>query len=150
MKKDIKTQNYSSLVTDLASLIEQGRKTAVRYVNTALVATYWLVGRKIVEYEQKEKERAEYGETFYLLFPIRQTVSAESSKLENKQTLSAELSTILQTPSEESTLPLKSHTVSGKFQKGYTLSIELEPIFQTVSGISETLSRKLKDRDFWK
>jgi len=40
---DRKTQNYySTLITDLASLIEQGRKTAVRYVNTALVATYWL------------------------------------------------------------------------------------------------------------
>jgi predicted nuclease of restriction endonuclease-like (RecB) superfamily len=31
-------------------------------VNTALVTTYWLVGRRIVEYEQKGKERAEYGE----------------------------------------------------------------------------------------
>src|SRR3989338_9535362 len=117
MKKGIKTQNYSTLITDLASLVERGRKTAVRYVNTALVATYWLMGRRIVEYEQQGKEGAEYGETFYLLFPIRQTVSAE-------------LSTILQTPSEESTLPLKSRTVSGKFQKGYTLSIKLDPIFQ--------------------
>jgi len=62
MKKIIKTQNYSILITDLASLIEQGRKAAVRYVNTALVATYWLMGRRIVEYEQKGKERAEYGE----------------------------------------------------------------------------------------
>ena len=50
------------LVTDLASLIDQGRRTAVRYVNTVLVATYWLVGRRVVEYEQKGKERAEYGE----------------------------------------------------------------------------------------
>ncbi len=62
MKKIIKTQNYSDLITDLTSLIEQGRKTAVRYVNTALVATYWLMGRRIVEFEQKGKERAEYGE----------------------------------------------------------------------------------------
>ncbi len=97
MKKNIEIENYSSLITDLASLIEQGRKTAVRYVNTALVATYWFMGRRIVEYGQKGKERAEYGEelleriskdlssrfgkgfslrnlrnmrTFYLLFPI--------------------------------------------------------------------------------
>jgi len=53
--------NYSKLITDIASLIEQGRKTTVRYVNTVLVATYWLIGRRIVEYEQKGKERAEYG-----------------------------------------------------------------------------------------
>lgn len=62
MKKPIKHQNYSSLITDLASLIEQGRKAAVRYVNTALVATYWLMGRRIVEYEQEGKDRAKYGE----------------------------------------------------------------------------------------
>ena len=34
----------------------------MRHVNTALVTTYWLIGRRIVEYEQKGKERAEYGE----------------------------------------------------------------------------------------
>jgi len=62
MKKVSTVQNYSSLITDLSSLIEQGRKAAVRYINTALVATYWLIGRRIVEYEQKGKERAEYGE----------------------------------------------------------------------------------------
>jgi len=62
MKKVTKTQNYSSLITDLASLIEEGRRAAVRYVNTALVATHWLIGRKIVEYEQRGKIRAAYGE----------------------------------------------------------------------------------------
>lgn len=62
MKKLPMSKNYSTLITDLASLIEQGRKAAVRYVNTALLATYWLVGRRVVEYEQKGKERAEYGE----------------------------------------------------------------------------------------
>lgn len=34
----------------------------MRYVNTVLVATYWLIGRRIVEYEQKGKDRAQYGE----------------------------------------------------------------------------------------
>jgi len=62
MKQIAKTQNYSNLIAELAALIEQGRKTVVRYINTALVATYWLIGRRIVEYEQKGKERAEYGE----------------------------------------------------------------------------------------
>ncbi len=66
MQKIARTKNYSELITDLASLIEQGRKTAVRYVNTALVATYWLIGRRIVEYEQKGKERAEYGEALLM------------------------------------------------------------------------------------
>lgn len=62
MKRNTKIQNYPTLITDLASLIEQGRRVAVRYVNTTLVSTYWLIGRRIVEFEQKGKERAEYGE----------------------------------------------------------------------------------------
>lgn len=62
MKNISTSQAYSNLITDLSSLIEQGRRVAVRYVNTALVATYWLMGRQIVEFEQKGKQRAEYGE----------------------------------------------------------------------------------------
>ena len=62
MKNISISQAYSNLITDLSSLIEQGRRVAVRYVNTALVATYWLMGRQIVEFEQKGKQRAEYGE----------------------------------------------------------------------------------------
>jgi len=63
MKKTVAPHDYSQLIGDLSSLIEQGRRFAVRYVNTALVVTYWLMGRRIVEYEQKGKKRAEYGET---------------------------------------------------------------------------------------
>jgi predicted nuclease of restriction endonuclease-like (RecB) superfamily len=62
MKDITEIQDYSRLVTEISSLIEQGRKTVVSYVNTALVATYWLIGREIVEYEQKGEERAKYGE----------------------------------------------------------------------------------------
>ena len=62
MPKPVKTKNYSNLIADLSSFIEQGRHQAVRYVNTALVATYWLIGRRIVEYEQKGKKKAVYGE----------------------------------------------------------------------------------------
>ncbi len=62
MKEISEIKDYSGLIIDISSLIEQGRKSAVSYVNTALVATYWLIGRRIVEYEQKGAERAEYGE----------------------------------------------------------------------------------------
>ena len=63
MEKIPKPQSYSNLINDLALLIEQGRKAAVRYVNTALVTTYWLMGQRIVKFEQKGKVRAEYGES---------------------------------------------------------------------------------------
>ncbi len=150
MKQPTKKHTYSTLITDLSSLIEQGRRTAVRYVNTALVTTYWLIGRRIVEHEQKGKERAEYGETllkrlsfdlterfgkgfgyinlnlmwqFYLTYPpqkILQTVSEESTDKKG-QTLSAELSSIVQTLSKESHIYLISQTLSGQFEISHTL-----------------------------
>ena len=35
--------------------------SAVRSVNAAMTAAYWLIGRRIVEFEQSGEERAEYG-----------------------------------------------------------------------------------------
>lgn len=53
--------DYGELVAGISSLLEQARRTSVRAVNSILTATYWDVGRKIVEFEQGGKERAEYG-----------------------------------------------------------------------------------------
>ena len=52
---------YSTLITGIGSLLEQGRKQAYQAVNTILVKTYWEIGKMIVEYEQEGKEKAEYG-----------------------------------------------------------------------------------------
>jgi predicted nuclease of restriction endonuclease-like (RecB) superfamily len=63
MKKISESKDYSNFITDLSNLIEQSRKDVVRYINTTLVITYWMIGRRIVEYEQKGKNRAKYGES---------------------------------------------------------------------------------------
>jgi len=59
-KNNITTQPADSLLRDLKSLIERGRKQAVAAVNSALTATYWRVGQRINE-EILQGERAEYG-----------------------------------------------------------------------------------------
>ena len=123
MKKLTKTQNYSKLITNLTFLIEQGRKTAVRYVNTALVATYWLMGRRIVEYEQKGKERAKYGEA--LLKKISTDLTPRFGKGFTERNLDYMRQFYI-------IYPEISHTPCAK----------LIPILQGVSGISETLIRK--------
>lgn len=120
MTKTIENGHYSTLIADLDVLIEQGRKAAVRSINMALVSTYWLIGRRIVEFEQKGKERAEYGEAtlrriaedltrkfgkgfgfsqmkmirqFYLAYPGKsRTLSGQSVQSEKGQTLSGQLS----------------------------------------------------------
>ncbi|TAL22983.1 MAG: DUF1016 family protein, partial [Nitrospirae bacterium] len=109
-KTTIKKRSYSSLITDLASLIEQGRKTVVRYVNTALVTTYWFIGRRIVEYEQGGKERAEYGDV--LLERLAKDLSKKFRKGFGRENLRLMRQFYLTYQS-----PKISQTVSGKLDK---------------------------------
>jgi len=107
---------YDDLLTGVVRLIEQARLASVRSVNTVMTSTYWMVGQRIVEHEQSGSERAAYGEAllkrlakdltaqlgrgfsernieqmrlFYLGWPNRKTVSAESAPPSISQTLSA-------------------------------------------------------------
>ena len=50
-----------TLVEDVKAIIEQGKRQAYVSVNTAMIETYWNVGRRIVEEEQHGQKRAEYG-----------------------------------------------------------------------------------------
>ena len=50
-----------NFVNDVRSIIEQGRQQAYAAVGQAAIATYWNLGRRIVEEEQEGKTRAEYG-----------------------------------------------------------------------------------------
>ncbi|RMF64883.1 MAG: DUF1016 domain-containing protein [Calditrichaeota bacterium] len=52
---------YRDLLSGIAGLLDAARRQAARSVNTILTATYWLIGRRIVEFEQKGQKRAEYG-----------------------------------------------------------------------------------------
>jgi len=50
-----------TLFGKIAGLIEESRRRVATTVNTAMVYTYYEVGRYIVEDEQKGNSRAEYG-----------------------------------------------------------------------------------------
>ena len=52
---------YSEFVVQVVALLEQARRNSARSVNAIMTATYWEIGRRIVEHEQKGKKRAEYG-----------------------------------------------------------------------------------------
>lgn len=51
----------TALLNDIRTIIEQGRKMAYAAAGQAAIATYWNVGRRIVEEEQSGQARAEYG-----------------------------------------------------------------------------------------
>jgi predicted nuclease of restriction endonuclease-like (RecB) superfamily len=116
MAKDIiKTSSESSqelsvgFVNDIRAIIELGRKQAYDAVGQTAIATFWNVGRRIVEEEQQGKKRAAYGtnliknlsetlipvygrifnkrnldyyKKFYLLFPELEIVNARVHNLE--------------------------------------------------------------------
>jgi predicted nuclease of restriction endonuclease-like (RecB) superfamily len=60
--KRIDHQDYSGLLTGVTKLLEEARHASARSVNEILIVTYWEIGRRIVEYEQKGSEKPGYGE----------------------------------------------------------------------------------------
>jgi predicted nuclease of restriction endonuclease-like (RecB) superfamily len=69
-KKSIKAETtkpagpvgYAGLHEDIVDLLEAARRATVRAINTVMTATYWEIGRRIVEAQQKGERRAGYGE----------------------------------------------------------------------------------------
>ena len=99
---------YGTVCDSIVELLNAARQTAARNVNALMTASYWEIGRRIVEAEQKGKRRAGYGEQlierlsldltqrfgrgfsarnleqmrqFFLMWQIPQTLSAESAQL---------------------------------------------------------------------
>ena len=53
---------YDEILADVAALLEEARYAAARSVNAVMTATYWAIGRRVVEHEQGGEDRAGYGE----------------------------------------------------------------------------------------
>lgn len=53
--------NYAAVHGDIVALLEAARRAAARSVNALMTASYWEIGRRIVEFEQGGEARAEYG-----------------------------------------------------------------------------------------
>ncbi len=97
---------YAGIHGGIVEVLDAARRATARSVNALMTASYWEIGRRIVEAEQQGKRRAGYGEqlierlsadltaqfgrgfsrpnlqqmrSFFLTWPIRQTVSSESS-----------------------------------------------------------------------
>ena len=109
--------SYRAVCGDVSKIIDAARESAARSVNAAMTAAYWLIGRRIVEFEQSGEDRAEYGAAlierlaedltvqfgrgfsrqnvqnmrlFYLSFPpgkICQIVSGKSARLPAREIL---------------------------------------------------------------
>ena len=123
----------------IEQLIEEARKRTVAAVNTAMVYTYYEIGRMIVEDEQQGEQRAEYGTTMlkkvaerltlkfgkgFSLTNLKQMRSFyliySAQPLEKGQTLSDQFNTMAGESENSSTLLRNSQTPFGKLH--FTLS----------------------------
>ena len=104
MSKELLPDTYATLLSQIGDTLTTGRRQAYHAVNTAIVKTYWEIGKYIVEFEQGGQKNAVYGREllktlakdltkyhgkgfsqsniyymrqFYLLFQIFQTVSGK-------------------------------------------------------------------------
>ena len=55
-------KDYGNIHTGIVELLEAARSAAARSVNALMTASYWEIGRRIVEFEQGGEGRAEYGQ----------------------------------------------------------------------------------------
>ncbi|HEX4708429.1 MAG TPA: DUF1016 N-terminal domain-containing protein [Candidatus Udaeobacter sp.] len=60
----VRSRDYDTMLDRVMRLIDEARRASARSVNALMTATYWLIGRHIVEFELSGKKRAEYGEEF--------------------------------------------------------------------------------------
>jgi len=67
-KNQLVTGSYAGLLQGVVHLLEQARTASARSVNAIMTSTYWEIGRRIVEYEQKGERRAAYGQALLARF----------------------------------------------------------------------------------
>lgn len=145
----VSIQGYDALLSGMVSLIEEARRVSARTVNAIMTATYWEIGRRIVENEQGGKRRAGYGKAllkqlstdltsrfgrgfaksnlyqmrgFYLTYQnILQTVSGESDSRKFQTPSGKSQPRQLQTPSAE----LSIQAVSDQFPLPWSAYVRL-------------------------
>ena len=122
-KEPIALAAYDQMLSGMVELLESARRAAARTVNAVMTATYWEVGRRIVEVEQQGKGTASSGEE--LIISLARDLTARfgrgfgKSRLYQMRAFYQAYPQILQTACGESARPANS------------------PIFQTSCGESE-------------
>lgn len=53
--------SYAGIHGGIVALLDGARQAAARSINALMTASYWEIGRRIVEAEQKGRRRACYG-----------------------------------------------------------------------------------------
>lgn len=144
--------NYSAWSGGIATLLAEARRQSARAVNAILTATYWEIGRRIVEFVQQGETRAEYGDE--VLGKLSRDLTKKFGRGFSRQTLQQMRQFYIFNPPEKicQTLSGKSWAtaIGGQIFQTVSEKLSLSKKCQTPSGkssaeqISQTLSAKLE------
>ena len=73
-----KISTVEAIYQRIRQIIESARRRIARTINFEMVQAYWLVGREIIEGEQKGQRRAAYG--IHLLHELAEKLNREFGK----------------------------------------------------------------------
>ena len=107
--------NYDAIRAEIVDLLNAARAASARSVNAVMTATYWEIGRRIVEQEQGGAARANYGDE--LIKQLARDLSAQFGRGFGVVNLSQMKRFFLTWPNKEI-----FQTVSEKSQKPHSIS----------------------------
>ena len=144
VSKSTPLANYDAVLSSVIELLDAARRSSARAVNSIMTATYWEVGRRIVEFEQRGEKRAEYGDE--LLARLAQDLSTRFGRGFSRQNLQRFRSFYLSQPADKIRSTLSSKLQDEKQATDLLKSRDLQirstssSTFQTPPGRSSLLA----------
>ena len=136
------SNNY---INEIKKILKNARQKAYTAVNSAMVEAYWEIGRRIVEEEQKGKERAEYGKE--ILQNLSKELTEEFGKGYSYRTLREIRQFYLMFSDFEKWRTVSAKLTWSHFQKVLRVSNEKARIFYLTEAAENMWSVRTLDRN---
>ena len=136
------SNNY---INEIKKILKNARQKAYTAVNSAMVEAYWEIGRRIVEEEQRGKERAEYGKE--IVKNLSKELTEEFGKGFSRRTLWEMRKLYVYFSDYEKVRTLFAQLTWSHFQKVLRVSDEKARIFYLMEAAENMWSVRTLDRN---
>ena len=136
------SNNY---INEIKKILKNARQKAYTAVNSAMVEAYWEIGRRIVEEEQRGKERAEYGKE--IVKNLSKDLTEEFGKGFSRRTLWEMRKLYVYFSDYEKVRTLFAQLTWSHFQKVLRVSDEKARIFYLTEAAENMWSVRTLDRN---
>lgn len=136
------SNNY---INEIKKILKNARQKAYTAVNSAMVEAYWEIGRRIVEEEQRGKERAEYGKE--IVKNLSKELTEEFGKGFSRRTLWEMRKLYVYFSDYEKVRTLFAQLTWSHFQKVLRVSNEKARIFYLTEAAENMWSVRTLDRN---